>query len=84
MRFKEQIEVLLELALEVQQSNYPIESVTSEQIEDATDRLQDYIDGVDDEEDWINKRYNFGNFMWNCNHISVFSNPLKYRVRWDK
>ena len=51
MRFREQIEVLLELALEVQQSNYPIESVTSEQIEDATYRLQDYIDGVEDEEE---------------------------------
>lgn len=51
MRFREQIEVLLELALEVQQGNYLIESVTSEQIEDATDRLQDYIDGIEDEED---------------------------------
>ena len=51
MRFREQIEVLLELALEVQQINYPIESVTSEQIQDATDRLQDYIDGIEDEEE---------------------------------
>jgi len=48
---KEQIEVLIELALEVQQQNYYVESVTSDQIEDATDRLQDYLDGLEDEED---------------------------------
>ena len=47
---KEQIEVLIELALEVQQQGYYIESVTGDQIEDATDRLQDYLDGLEDEE----------------------------------
>ena len=51
MSLKKQIEVLVELALEVQQQGYYIDSVTSEQIEDATDRLQDYIDGIEDDED---------------------------------
>ena len=51
MSLKKQIEVLVELALEVQQQGYYIDSVTSEQIEDATDRLQDYIDGIEDNED---------------------------------
>tara|TARA_R100001440_G_scaffold47981_1_gene67875 strand:- start:91 stop:246 length:156 start_codon:yes stop_codon:yes gene_type:complete len=51
MSLKKQIEVLIELALEVQQQGYYIDSVTSEQIEDATDRLQDYIDGVEHDED---------------------------------
>tara|TARA_Y100000004_G_C8910060_1_gene410538 strand:- start:934 stop:1086 length:153 start_codon:yes stop_codon:yes gene_type:complete len=50
MDFKKAVETLLELALEVQVGNFQPECVTSEDIEDAIEVVQDYVEGFSDDQ----------------------------------
>ena len=51
MNFKKAVETLLELALEAQVGHFHPECATSEEIEDAVEVVQDYVEGFDGGED---------------------------------
>ena len=50
MDFKKAVETLLELALEAQVGHFKPECVTSEDIEDAIEVVQDYVEGFSDDQ----------------------------------